>query len=471
MIEPLEPRRLRAATFYVAPRGDDANAGTDATLPWRHVQRAFDVATPGSTVLVAPGVYREKVDLHVSGSAADESITFRADGLLGSVVLSGKGVRGANLVHIQDRSYVRIEGFELRDNLGVRDGSGIRIEGTADHVELNGNRVHRIRGRNAMGITIYGSNPASGVHDLTIDGNEVYDCQAAPSEAVTLNGNVSRFAVTNNVVHDVNNIGIDFIGGEGVCPDPALDAARDGVCAGNRVDRARSNYGGGYAAGVYVDGGRNLVLERNTVTRSDVGIEVGCEHAGRTVTGVVVRDNVLAGNGKAGLGFGGYAESVGQVSGCTFTNNTLVHNGRRRPGSAGGEIWVQLGSGNVVRDNLVVAWPRGTAIDVEPGGEANALAENWVLADGGTERATFVWAGDRHRGYADYLAAGGADLGTVGVDPLLVDMAGGDFRLAAGSPAVDAGDPAFTPAAGETDADGGPRVRGGRVDAGAYEVG
>ena len=38
------------------------------------------------------------------------------------------------------------------------------------------------------------------------------------------------------------------------------------------------------------------------------------------------------------------------------------------------------------------------------------------------------------------------------------------------SPARDAGDPAFTPATGETDLDGQPRRFGGRVDIGADEV-
>jgi len=56
-----------------------------------------------------------------------------------------------------------------------------------------------------------------------IDGNEVYDCDPAPSEALTLNGNVDGFQVTNNVVHDVNTIGIDAIGGErDIQPDQNL---------------------------------------------------------------------------------------------------------------------------------------------------------------------------------------------------------------------------------------------------------
>jgi len=39
---------------------------------------------------------------------------------------------------------------------------------------------------------------------------------------MVLNGNVEKFVVSNNVVHDNDNIGIDFIGYEGENPDPAL---------------------------------------------------------------------------------------------------------------------------------------------------------------------------------------------------------------------------------------------------------
>ena len=44
-----------------------------------------------------------------------------------------------------------------------------------------------------------------------------------------------------------------------------------------------------------------------------------------------------------------------------------------------------------------------------------------------------------------------------------------NLRLAANSPAIDAGDPAFVPDASETDFDGHPRMRCGRVDMGAFE--
>jgi len=75
------------------------------------------------------------------------------------------------------------------------------------------------------------------------------------------------------------------------------------------------------------------------------------------------------------------------------------------------------------------------------------------------------------------IQGGAAGTGNIALDPrfsiagyqnacLWVD---GDYRLAPDSPAIDAGDPAFVPAADERDLDGGPRVINGRVDMGAYE--
>ena len=430
------------------------------------IQAALDAAQAGDTVRVRDGVpFSEKIAFPRSGNAVDGPITLEA--FPGDQpIIDGTGVPGENLVLIDNRSWVRVIGFELRNNLNVNDGSGVRVLGAGSHIEIRDNVIHDVRGSHAMGITVYGT-AATPISELIIDGNQIYDCEPFQSEALTLNGNVTDFAVTNNLVRDVNNIGIDFIGGEtDIQPDPTK-VARNGVCRDNVVLRANQQ-GGGYAGGIYVDGGRDIVIERNLVGGADLGIEIGAENAGIVTENIVVRDNVLYGNLRTCLVFGGYANGVGRVRNSQFLNNTCWHNDTSNSGF--GELWIQFAEDNLVRNNLFVSTAQNILVFSEDGNVDNQLDYNLFHAAAGPLAAEFVWQGVGYAGFAAYRAGSGQDANSLFADPQLVDPAGGDFHLGAGSPAVNGGDPTFVAAGGETDIDGAPRVSNGRVDIGADEL-
>jgi len=459
-IEQLEARRLLSATYYVSVKGEDANAGTDPALPWRHIQKAFDAATPGSTVNVLPGRYNERLVLNVSGNATDGFITFQA---APKVILSAKKVAGgADVISINNRNYVRIIGFDIRDNLKVSNGSGIRLTEANSFIEIRNNRIHNMTGANAMGITVYGTEPTRGISNLVIDGNEIYKCQPARSEALVLNGNVHDFVVSNNYVHDVNNIGIDFIGGEGRSPDPSTEVSS------NRVTRARFRGGGRDAAGIFIDGAQDIVVERNLVWRNDVGIEVNAIHAGRVATAVTVRDNVVLANNRAGISIGGPDALGGSVQNCSFTNNTLYGDDVKRTGS--GEIRILFGSNNVVENNVVYGRRGSLLMNVESSAGPNTSNYNVFFSPDGPARSRFTWSGVPLVGFAAFQTAGGQDLASPFANPLLRRPTALDVHLAATSPALNAGDPAFVASAGETDIDAQPRLQGARVDIGADEA-
>ncbi|HET92057.1 MAG TPA: DUF1565 domain-containing protein [Chloroflexi bacterium] len=71
-----------------AVNGDDAQDGLTSGTPFRTIQRAADLAGPGTTVHILPGVYRETVYPALSGSAA-EPVLYRAENGPGTAVIRG----------------------------------------------------------------------------------------------------------------------------------------------------------------------------------------------------------------------------------------------------------------------------------------------------------------------------------------------------------------------------------------------
>ena len=213
---------------------------------------------------------------------------------------------------------------------------------------------------NAHGIAVYGDSVAHPVTGLVIEGNEVDHLVLGASEAVVVNGNVDGWRVSRNDVHDNNNIGIDAIGYEPTLPEPYrytdLNRARNGVIDHNTVRNIVSKGNPSYyedgewcncADGIYVDGGTAIRIERNTVTGSDIGIEVAAENARGSADHVLVSRNLITRSAYVGIATGGYCnggeacggEQTGIAHDNRFVHNTLYANNRLDDGSP--EVLVQ----------------------------------------------------------------------------------------------------------------------------------
>jgi Right handed beta helix region len=225
----LLPLGVVAADYYVAPGGNDAAPGT-LVQPWRTVQKAADSLAPGDRVLVRAGTYDERVTVNVSGSAAGGYITFENYPGETPIITSSEQppiFTDNGLFFLPDCSYVVVEGFELASykatgnaNNQKRVPAGIFIRGASSNIEIRDCKIHDIwndfRDGNAFGIAVYGDTTTP-IDGIIIDGCEIYDCRLGNSESLAINGNVTNFAVTNNLVHDNNNIGIVAIGYEKTC--------------------------------------------------------------------------------------------------------------------------------------------------------------------------------------------------------------------------------------------------------------
>ncbi|MWV46820.1 DUF1565 domain-containing protein [Paenibacillus sp. HJL G12] len=488
------PSAAAAGTeYYVAANGSDSNAGT-SSAPWKTLQHAADAAGPGSTVYVRGGVYNEKLKITKSGSAAQGPITFTnynsEQAVIDGTGLSVSGTEG--IIDITDANYITVQGFEIRNYATTKSNVmpvGVYVHGSGSFITLSNNKIHDIKntatptgsdllGRDAHGIAVYGTKAPDSIHDVTIDGNELYNLVLGSSESLVLNGNVDTFAVTNNKIHDNDNIGIDIIGYEGKSPNASYDQARNGIVSGNEVYNITSNNNPSYgkklpnnsnaADGIYVDGGKDSIIERNYSYNNDIGVEIASEHAGKSTSNITVRSNMIYNNRLTGIAMGGYDTKRGSTVNCLIVNNTLYKNDTLGDGS--GQLYVQYDTqNNVIKNNIMVASSSDVLIYNEyTKNSGNVVDYNLYFAPGGSSNATWTWKNKEYTGFAAYKNGTGNDAHSLFANPLFVNASLNNYHLQPTSPAVDAG---LTDASiiGSLDIDGGARVQGAGVNMGAYE--
>ncbi len=479
------------SAFYVATTGNDSNAGTQAS-PWRTVQHAADTARAGSTVVVRGGIYGELVSINASGNASDGFITFRSypgeTAILEAEHFTPSGRQGVLTIHNQ--SYVRIEGFEIR-NFHTAEHRlvplGISVMGAGSHIELLKNNVHHIEqtfpgrdapgsGGNGFGIAVYGTDAKTPITDLLIDGNEVHHLKTGSSESLVVNGNVTNFRITHNVVHDNNNIGIDIIGFEHTAPDPAVDQARDGLVSGNLVYNITSRGNPAYrndesSDGIYVDGGTRILIEQNIIHDVDFGIELASEHQNRATSYITARNNLIYHSHTAGISIGGYAPERGHTDHCIVINNTLYENDTSSTGS--GEFQMQWNmADNIFENNIVYAGPRCLMTlnrsQVDKSRPPAIIDHNLYYCVSDARASLWAGASNTVTGFDKYVEAIGNDRHSHFADPRFVDSAKNDFHLQSDSPALAAGTTDNIPMGG-LDLEGSPRVKSGHTDIGCYQ--
>ncbi len=158
------------SAYFISPDGNDGNPGSQA-LPWQTIQHAADSLGPGETAWIRAGTYQESVILTRSG-APDAPITFAAyPGE--TVILDGDA----------GRLYA---GFQSDSNLDISD---IRIQGFS------------IRDYESFGIVFWSANHRIALADLTLEDNgdqaiRFSNSDGSRVERVMMRGNEGGFDCT-----------------------------------------------------------------------------------------------------------------------------------------------------------------------------------------------------------------------------------------------------------------------------------
>ncbi|MBU0640380.1 MAG: right-handed parallel beta-helix repeat-containing protein, partial [Planctomycetes bacterium] len=208
----------------------------------------------------------------------------------------------------------------------------------------------------------------------------------------------------------------------------------------------------------------NCVITSN-VAQEDGGA-VWCRY------GAPVFDNCKISGNSAANGGAIFCQETNWLS---LSNCTIFGNSAR---DDGGAVYCQYASPKITNCTLsqnTASTGGGVSCQVY----SSPTLTNCILW-GDTPQEIHVVSGSPVATYCDIQGGTGQPWfgeGCIDADPLFVDPANDDYHLAAGSPCIDAGDPAFVPSPGETDMDGeyrlwdGDDVPGARVDMGADEFG
>ena len=355
------------SNYFVSLDGSDVNEGTKSN-PFRTIQHAINTSIPGDTINVRKGIYYELLSIYNIGQAQQKTLTIQTynnevviiDGSRSSPELS-------NLVgfSIEDSSNITIQGFEIRNIITSDDNlypAGIKVRGQSKNIVVQDNNIHHIENNhpegNAHGIIFYG-NSLTPIQNIRIINNTLHHLKLGRSESLTISGNVTNFTINKNYLYNNNNIGIDIAGHYEACSEQdCIDIARNGTITNNLVINHSSAKNPAYdgsnsAAGIYVDGGQNIRINHNFVANNNYGLSISSENVGKEAKNVIVQNNTIVQNEKAGMVIGGSSSSNGGTSNIKISSNRFIHNNTSGDGYQ--EITIQQHNQSInFKENLYI---------------------------------------------------------------------------------------------------------------------
>jgi|GEM_PF-1189489 len=352
-------------------------------------------------------------------------------------------------------------------------------------------------GDNSGAINVTGTDMVP-ITNLIIKNNYIHNVIPGWTEAIQVNGNVDGFEISNNTITEVQNIGIVAAGHynwvldiEGATVTAALNYARNGLIKNNKVSSCRSPIAA--AAGIYCDGSQNVIIENNTVSDGQVGFSIGNENSNVSSGGHILRNNLSYDNSWTGIILGVSPAASGSfIDNVAVSGNTVFSNGGISDtylGNMGAsELVILKNIQNLsVKNNIFYSTDHNTLVsfampfDAAMTSYVNTISFDYNLYYTNSTETTplgvFDWSqlgsGYDYYGTFDWYRVNRTDqdVNSSFVNPSFVDITSPtvDLNLQTSSSAINAGDPNYVVALGETDFFGNNRINQSIIDIGAYE--
>jgi hypothetical protein len=395
-----------------------------------------------------------------------------------------------------------VESSEIRDNeasvSSYSQGGGGGIEATVsgsnaaitiEQSSIEGNKLTGV-GSNGAGASFTGHSAQITILNSQISGNQALGLEAN-------GGGLNVYAYTNSYVlmdrvKITNNHADDDVGGLHIYNQSSVTKLTNCTISGNTASfnaEGTANYAAGVA--ILANHGAQTFIENSTISGNRVtpGTGSGSDGSGAGLSishftsigqgTTTILNSTISGNEALGSGGGILLTGLGQV---VIRHSTIINNRADSDGDGNGSD-----SGGGIRAGFVL----GIALTLDHTIVAGNLSGTGATRDDINGEVTASWSLIGDRTGATITDNGGNQLGTgaAPISPGLLPLAwnGGPTEthaLAAGSLAIDNGDPAAAPGVGSVplyDQRGAgfartvdtPDVRdpGARIDIGAYEVG
>lgn len=293
-----------AGWYFVAPDGSDGAAGRSMHAPLETIQKALELARPGDTVVLQPGIYDQ--DFKTVRTGRPDS-PIRVQGPSDAVVRGGGDAYVAEIRH----SYVELSGFTIDGHFGAEETEAdfrdklVYIQGPNDRKKRNsgitGIRVTGMRLVNARGECLRLKNSAqrNEIAHNTIArcglGYYRFDGQVKNGEAIYIGGSSKNIERRRGDESTGNHIHHNLIRQVGECIDIKEGAGRNlvehNICAG-ALDPD--------SGGISVRSNHNIIRYNVVDSGTGVGVRLG-GHADDDGTRNQVTENQLQYNREGAL--------------------------------------------------------------------------------------------------------------------------------------------------------------------------